>query len=62
MILAGSRGPHTRSEIDLKSKMAGEGQGAGVTSFLGPGWLFFSLHMCFFSLFFFHKSQIFSFL
>lgn len=37
MILAGSRGPHTRSEIDLKSKMAREGQGAGVTSFLGPG-------------------------
>lgn len=40
MILAGPRGPHTRSEIDLKSKMAREGQGAGVTSFLDPGCFF----------------------
>lgn len=44
MILAGSRGPRTRSQIDLKSKMAREGKGVGVTSFLGPG-CFFSLDM-----------------
>lgn len=44
MILAGSRGPRTRSWIDLKSKMARDGKGAGVTSFLGPG-CFFSLDM-----------------